>query len=68
LPTTGRSRHIKAWGGLVRRDILHVLLIDKGSHPLLVSLRLPTVGRASIERLIARRCARRRASPWAVSI
>ena len=50
--TTRRSLHIKAWGVRVRGDILHAL-IDKGSHPLLVGLRLPTVGRASVERLIA---------------
>ncbi len=51
--TTRRSLHIKAWGVRVRGDILHVLLIDKGSHPLLVGLHLSTVGRASVERLIA---------------
>jgi len=51
--TTRRSLHIKTCGVRVRGDILHVLLIDKGSHPLLVGLRLPTVGRATVERLIA---------------
>jgi hypothetical protein len=49
----GRAVHLKAWGVRVRGDALHVLLIDKGGQPVDVSLRLPGVGGAVVERLLA---------------
>ena len=51
--TTRRSQRIKAWAVRLRGDIMHVLLIDKGSHSALVGLHLPAAGRATVQRLIA---------------
>jgi hypothetical protein len=45
--------HLKAWGVSVRGDGLHVLLIDKGRRPVDVSLRLPGIGDATVQRLLA---------------
>jgi Glycosyl hydrolase family 79 C-terminal beta domain len=45
--------HFKAWGVSVRGGALHVLLIDKGQRPVDVSLRLPAIGYATVERLLA---------------
>jgi hypothetical protein len=45
--------HLKAWGVSVRGGGLHVLLIDKGGRPVDVSLRLPAIGVATVQRLLA---------------
>ncbi len=45
--------HVKAWGVSVRGGALHVLLIDKGRRSVNVSLRLPGVGAATVQRLLA---------------
>ncbi|MGP0052753.1 MAG: hypothetical protein ACLPZR_28495, partial [Solirubrobacteraceae bacterium] len=47
---------LSAWAvrtGPARSESLHVLLIDKGRRPLRVSLRMPTVGRPTVQRLLA---------------
>ncbi len=51
--SAARSLNLRAWAVRVRSDILHVLLIDKGSRAVRVSLRLPTTAPASVQRLIA---------------
>jgi len=48
-----RSLHLKAWAIRARGDDLHVLLINKGGQSTSVRLRLPAVGRATIQRLVA---------------
>jgi hypothetical protein len=45
--------HLKAWAVRVAGGILHVLLINKGRAAATVALRLPTVGPASVQRLLA---------------
>ncbi len=52
LATVGPA-HLKAWGVRVGGNALHVLLIDKGGQSVRVSLRLPAVGSAVVERLVA---------------
>ncbi len=47
------SSHLKAWAVRVRGGALHVLLIDKGSHSLRVTLHLPATGPAQAQRLLA---------------
>lgn len=47
------SLNLKVWAVKVGTDTLHVLLIDKGRHPLRVTLRIPATGPATIERLLA---------------
>ncbi len=47
------SQHLKAWAVRVRGDVLHVLLIDKGSRPVTVALHLPARAPASVQRLLA---------------
>ncbi|MBV9683686.1 MAG: hypothetical protein JO046_17985 [Solirubrobacterales bacterium] len=51
--SAARSLNLSAWAVKVRGDILHVLLIDKGSRAVRVALRLPTSARASVQRLLA---------------
>jgi hypothetical protein len=48
-----RSLNLSAWAVEVRRRILHVLLIDKGSRTVRVDLHLPTDAPASVQRLVA---------------
>ena len=48
-----RSLDLSAWAVRVRGDILHVLLIDKGSRAVRVALRLPASAPASVQRLLA---------------
>ncbi len=45
--------HLKAWAVRVSGGVLHVLLIDKGERSADVSLRLPGIGLATVERLLA---------------
>ena len=45
--------HLKAWAVRVAGGTLHVLLINKGPATATVALRLPTVGPASVQRLLA---------------
>ena len=47
------SLQLKAWAVSVGRNALHVLLIDKGNHPVTVLLHLPGDGTATIQRLLA---------------
>lgn len=47
------SLNLKAWTVRLRGATLHVVLIDKGPHPVRVDLRLPGVGPAIVQRLIA---------------
>ena len=47
------SLHLKAWVVALADGELHVLLIDKGSRPAHVRLRLPAVGVATVQRLSA---------------
>ena len=47
------SLHFKAWAVRLRGAVLHVVLIDKGPHPVRVDLRVPGVGPAQVERLLA---------------
>jgi hypothetical protein len=47
------SIHLKAWGVRVEGGYFHVLLIDKGQRPVVVALRLPATGAATVERLTA---------------
>lgn len=49
----GAALHLKAWGVSVRGGALHVLLIDKGQRAVAVSLRLPGIGAATVQRLLA---------------
>jgi hypothetical protein len=48
-----RSLHMQAWAVRVAGRYLHVLLINAGRRSVRVSLRLPTVGSATVERLLA---------------
>jgi hypothetical protein len=48
-----RSLHLKIWAVRVRGDRLHVLAIDKGRRSILVELRFPGAGQASVQRLLA---------------
>jgi hypothetical protein len=48
-----RALDLSAWAVRVRRNTLHVLLIDKGKRTVHVDLHLPADGPASIERLLA---------------
>ena len=45
--------HLKVWAVRVGGDRLHVLLINKGSHPVSVALQLPATGAATVQRLLA---------------
>ena len=47
------SLNLSAWAVRVRGNILHVLLIDKGSRAVRVVLRLPTAAPARVQRLLA---------------
>jgi hypothetical protein len=47
------SLHLKAWAVRIRGGLLHVVLIDKGSHPIRVQMRLPAWGPDTVERLLA---------------
>lgn len=47
------SLHLKAWATRVSGGILHVLLIDKGSHAVRVNLHLQATGPATVQRLLA---------------
>lgn len=44
---------LKVWAVRVLGRVLHVLLIDKGSSPITVDLKLPSTGPATVERLLA---------------
>jgi hypothetical protein len=48
-----RALDLSAWAVRVRGDLLHVLLIDKGSRTARVALHLPATGPASVQRLLA---------------
>ena len=48
-----RPANVAAWAVRVGRDTLHVLLIDKSRRSERVSLRLPAIGTAHVQRLIA---------------
>jgi hypothetical protein len=48
-----RSLHVKAWAVLVHRNLLHVLVIDKGGRAVQVALLLPWNGPAAVQRLLA---------------
>jgi hypothetical protein len=45
--------HLKAWAVRLADGRLHVLIINKGGRSALVELRLPAIGLASVERLLA---------------
>jgi Glycosyl hydrolase family 79 C-terminal beta domain len=47
------SLHLKVWAVRLRDGVLHVLLIDKSSHSVVVDLQLPAHGPATVERLLA---------------
>jgi hypothetical protein len=47
------SLHLKAWAVSLRRNLLHVLVIDKGAHPAKLFLHLPGQGAATVQRLQA---------------
>lgn len=47
------SQHLKAWAVRVRGNILHVLLINKSSRTVTLSLALPATHRAAVQRLTA---------------
>jgi hypothetical protein len=51
--TERSSVRLKAWATRVSGDVLHVVLINKGSQPVTVGLRLPTTRPAGVERLLA---------------
>jgi hypothetical protein len=48
-----RSADVGAWAVRVGRDTLHVLLINKSRRGERASLRLPAIGRAEVQRLLA---------------
>jgi hypothetical protein len=48
-----RSLHLKAWAVRGRGNALHVLIIDKGRRSLHVSLHMPGIGPAIVQRLLA---------------
>ncbi len=50
---SGSSSALSAWAVRVRGGRIHVLLINKGSRPLTVTLRLPASAPARVERLLA---------------
>jgi hypothetical protein len=45
--------HVKVWAVRVAGGRLHVLIVDKGSRPATVDLRVPAVGPAIVQRLLA---------------
>jgi hypothetical protein len=49
-----RSLRLKAWAVRASGNILHVLLIDKGTHHARVSLRIPDAAPVTAQRLLAR--------------
>jgi hypothetical protein len=49
-----RSLHLKVWAVETRGNALRVLIVDKGSRPVRLDLKLPAVGPAAVERLLAR--------------
>lgn len=48
-----RSVGLKAWAVRIRRNELHVLLINKSTEPVNVDLRVPSRSNATLERLLA---------------
>jgi hypothetical protein len=48
-----RPLNLSAWGVEVRGDILHLLLIDKSNRAVRVSLHLPAITPATVQRLLA---------------
>jgi hypothetical protein len=48
-----RSLHVSAWAVRSAGRVLHVLVIDKGTRPVRLELRLPARGPATVERLLA---------------
>ncbi len=52
--TASPSQRLKVWAVRSNGSILHVLLINKGAQPVRVSLRIPSVGRVTAQRLLAR--------------
>jgi hypothetical protein len=48
-----RSLDLSAWGVRVAGHILHVVVIDKGSHTVRIRLALPATGPATVQRLLA---------------
>jgi hypothetical protein len=51
--SAGRSAPVKVWAVRVAGGRIHVLVIDKGSRPVTVDLRVPGAGPASVQRLLA---------------
>jgi hypothetical protein len=51
--SVGRSPHLKVWAVRLADGRLHVLVIDKGSRPVTIDLRVPGIGPASVQRLLA---------------
>jgi hypothetical protein len=49
----GRGVHMKVWAVRVSGGGLQVLLINKGTHSISVDLRVPAIGPAAVERLLA---------------
>jgi hypothetical protein len=55
LPTALRltnTNRVKVWAVLDRRQ-LRILMINKGNHPIRMALRIPSVGAATVQRLLA---------------
>jgi hypothetical protein len=48
-----RSLNLSAWAMRVAGDILHVVVINKGSHTVRMRLRMPATGGATVQRLVA---------------
>jgi hypothetical protein len=48
-----RASRLKIWAVRVNGGGLHVLIIDKGNRPARVELRVPAIGAASVQRLLA---------------
>jgi hypothetical protein len=51
--SVGHAPHLKVWAIRTANERLHVLLIDKGSHPATVGIHTPGAGPASVQRLTA---------------
>jgi hypothetical protein len=51
------SLHLKVWAVRVLGGVLHVLVINKGTHVVIIRLHLPASGPASVERMLARSAA-----------
>jgi hypothetical protein len=52
--TARPSLHLKAWAVRAKGNVLHVLLIDKGTHGARVALHIPSAGPVTAQRLLAR--------------